>query len=1683
MVTRIGRLRAALGGFVLLVACLAGNGGSLPGAQAADTPPAILVVADARRPTPAETAFQQRLQALKYSVALRDRGLLDDAEARDASLVVIAPDADPIAGSVAELATAPVPVLVLNDSAMEGMGLARQGDTGLVSRQRDMVITNALHPLAAGMFGRIPLGTSAQDVRLVRARTTGRNILAASEDATQSFAMAFERGQATGAGPAPARRVGLAMPTAFIGGDSKEARDLFAAAVYWVTERNAPPWVFPGRKAHGDVGEWVLLDGRVSDDGIPGNKPVLSTWTKDSGPGLMQLDDGSATSTHARFSKAGVYAVRLTATDGEETSSSVTTVTIGEAAGDPAPFVKPIGTPGRGAPSGPATQLASGTILFVVGNTTLSPEDTGVRNRLVALGYTVTVVQGVSATNPAASTATGKKAVIVSASSPNSIDQFFSSAVPVMVMTEGLCDNYQICDFANRGTETNAQVKIVSPTDFLAGGLEDTIQVSNVAGGVAGGGVTAAARKIATWPSDTTKASVAAYESGALMFNSTVAPAKRALYGLHPLLIANANDWGAVLFDQMALWLGNQNVAPVAKAGADFSALYPGATVQGQILDDGKPNPPAQITATWDFWSSNGAAGTAIIANPTCTGTVAVQPTCLTTTVTFTSDGLFTLRLSASDGEYTRYDYVDINVVLSNSAPVVNAGSDRVVVYPPGTLPVTAIATDDGIPNPTLTYSWTKVSGPAGTVTFSPSNALTTNITLPAAGTYVLRLSASDGALTGYDDLVVTAGGSALLVVNAAVSMTQEDLAAKSLIEGIGLSVALISSQGAAITPASALAAATGRKFVLIAQSVNNADLTTQFKTVPVPVICHTNGYQDDMGMATTANRGATAVVAEEVMVPSAPPHILSAGLTGTLPSEFTATGGSWTIPAATAIKVATEPGQPTHATWFAYEKNVVMAGFTSPERRMGINMNWLDYTPAGKALLQAFMRWAGRINQAPLVDAGPSVTTTATTVALDGTVGDDALVLAVPTTAWSLVSPLGGSVTFGNAALIDTTATVPGPGTYVFRLQANDGELVSSDTVTVTVKPTPAPVNQAPIATAGPDRTVKMPGGTSLHASYSDDGLPTPPTLTPTWTKLSGPGTVTFTPASGIGQDVGATFSAAGIYTIKVAVSDGLLVGTDDVRVMVEATKQALLVTNLAALNAAELATKARLEGLGFTVTTKTSSAVVSGDANGKAVVVVLSSSSSGVVGTKFLNTATPVVLAEQELFDDMKLTGTVSGTDFGVIHLQTQVRILLPSHALAAGLIGPVTVYSSASDVGFGIPSADAAVVASVVTDATRPAVFGYARGQTMGQSFVAPGRRVGTFVRPDQLVGDGWKLFDAAIAWATLPEVPALFVVGTSPPAAGSADDKILQRLRTMGVNATTKAANASLVTADAVGKALVVISSTVNDAQVTNKFRDSTVPVVVVEPNVLDDMKMTGTVSGTDFGTKTGQNSIAVVDATHPLAAGLSGTRVVDATNQTFTWGLPSANAARVATLPGESAKWGIFGYEIGTSMVGLNAPDRRVGLFLGDSAVTQFLPDGWTLFEAAIRWAGGSDADNDGLDIFTEYQVGTDPRDSDSNDNGIPDGQEKSSGLNPATTDSDGDGLTNAQELQKGTDPFRADTDGDGVGDFTDCFPLDSTRNLCPSSTPGDVIPPVITLTEPPGATFTGAVCTPSPCPP
>ncbi len=194
--------------------------------------------------------------------------------------------------------------------------------------------------------------------------------------------------------------------------------------------------------------------------------------------------------------------------------------------------------------------------------------------------------------------------------------------------------------------------------------------------------------------------------------------------------------------------------------------------------------------------------------------------------------------------------------------------------------------------------------------------------------------------------------------------------------------------------------------------------------------------------------------------------------------------------------------------------------------------------------------------NMAPVVDAGPDQNITLpATASLDGTVTDDGLPDGITNSQWSKVSG-PGSVTFGNSNLVATTASFSTNGAYVLQLRASDGALSASDTVSIVVNS--AGFNTAPLVKAGPDQSISLPALAGLDGTVTDDGLPGGVTNI-LWSKVSGPGTVTFGNSNQV--DTTVSFSTNGAYVLQLWASDTALSASDTVAIAVSPqTKASIL-------------------------------------------------------------------------------------------------------------------------------------------------------------------------------------------------------------------------------------------------------------------------------------------------------------------------------------------------------------------------------------------------------------------------------------------------------------------------------------------------------------------------------------------
>ncbi|MFK8055637.1 MAG: HYR domain-containing protein [Saprospiraceae bacterium] len=195
--------------------------------------------------------------------------------------------------------------------------------------------------------------------------------------------------------------------------------------------------------------------------------------------------------------------------------------------------------------------------------------------------------------------------------------------------------------------------------------------------------------------------------------------------------------------------------------------------------------------------------------------------------------------------------------------------------------------------------------------------------------------------------------------------------------------------------------------------------------------------------------------------------------------------------------------------------------------------------------------------------------------------------------------------------------------------------------------------------------------------------------------------------------------------------------------------------------------------------------------------------------------------------------------------------------------------------------------------------------------------------------------------------------LFVVGDAN--LNAADQAVLDKLISKGYTVMVKDA-LWVSTADANGRGLVIISSTVHSGDVGTKFTHVTVPVMTWESYLYDDLSMTGHHQNTDYGTLWNAEDLVSVTS-HPINAGLSGTRTFATSHQDWRFGVPSSSATIVARVAGQStSKPAIFVYDAGDHMVGQVAPAIRIGFHFSDHTATHLTANGWNYFTQAVAWA-------------------------------------------------------------------------------------------------------------------------------
>ena len=561
--------------------------------------------------------------------------------------------------------------------------------------------------------------------------------------------------------------------------------------------------------------------------------------------------------------------------------------------------------------------------------------------------------------------------------------------------------------------------------------------------------------------------------------------------------------------------ISTQPVPPVANAGPN-QTIRSGTTVQlnGSGSTDANGYP---LTYLWSFVSIP-AGSSATLSN-----SAIVNPT-------FTTDkvGSYVVQLVVNDG-YASSALSQVTISEVYTPPTANAGPNQSVEVETKVQLDGSHSTDlQGYP---LTYSWTILTVPTGsTAALSNQHAVNPTFTVDRLGNFVIQLIVNDGTASSAPATVTISTADVPPVANPGNPQTVSvgtlvtvDGTSSTDSDGQPLSYtwSLLSSPAgstaALVSPnapkASFLADLPGNYVVQLVVNdgfLNSAPATTTISTNDVPPIANPGSNQTVTAGSTVQLDGTGST--ESVNHP----------LTYTWALLSQPTGG-------TAALSSTTVAKPTFVAALAgvyVVQLIVNDGYVSSQPETMT----VTATPAP---------------QPPVVSAGPNQTIELprTTATLQGSV-TSARPGSSPTSLWTEVSG-PGTVTFANPTLPVTTATFPSVGTYVLQLTGTDGALSASATTTVTV----ATVNQPPVVTVGPDQTITFPlNSATLAGSATDDGYPVGSSLLILWSKVSGPGNVTF--ANPAQPNTTASFILPGNYVLRLNASDGQYTSSAALRV-----------------------------------------------------------------------------------------------------------------------------------------------------------------------------------------------------------------------------------------------------------------------------------------------------------------------------------------------------------------------------------------------------------------------------------------------------------------------------------------------------------------------------------------------------
>jgi hypothetical protein len=724
---------------------------------------------------------------------------------------------------------------------------------------------------------------------------------------------------------------------------------------------NTAPTVNAGDNRTAVVATPILINATVTDDNLPTPAALAYSWTRVSGPtgGVVTFGSGSSEDTTLSFTAAGTYVVRLTANDGQASASDEVTIVV-SAPTNP-------NTPPNPTPTGPASISFQDGLFPNV--TYAGTTDTKIASKNAATNYGTAQTFDVDGDPDVAALLRWDVSAIPTGS-------IIVSAAIELNITGSTKNNYEVYALQRAWDEISAtwQHALTGQNWGTAGATGGPDRSSTVLGTL-----------------------------------------------------------GPVSTGTQQIQLNAAGIAAVQAWINDPSSNF-GIILQDYAATDGV-----------DFRSSE-------------TGTASQRPKLIINYESAPEGGSEVASDGPSDSPQT----------IENLPPAVSAGADQSVVV--GTpLNLAGSAADDSQPSPTLDVHWQAVSGP-GTVVFADAASPETVAHFSEAGTYTLRLTATDGEFSVSDLVTVTVtelpASSEVEPpqIPEAPSPTAEILFQDGLFPNVtyaGTSDTKIASKKATTNYGNE------QEFDVDGDPDVATLLRWEVSAIPAGSIVVAAAIEFNVTGSTKSNYEVYALQRAWDEVSATWQRALTgqnwgtAGATGGADRSSTVLGTLGPASTGTQRIQLNAAGIAAVQAWINNRSSnfgIILQDYTSTD---GVDFRSsetgtashrpklvINYEPAPTVNALAFAKFA---NSAPTVNAGADFSVPRNQVVqLHGTVTDDGD-LNLLTVLWTKQSG-PGTVTFGDANSEDTTVQFSAAGTYVLRLFASDGDLSAFDELTVSV-------------------------------------------------------------------------------------------------------------------------------------------------------------------------------------------------------------------------------------------------------------------------------------------------------------------------------------------------------------------------------------------------------------------------------------------------------------------------------------------------------------------------------------------------------------------------------------------------------------------------------------------------------